>query len=310
MTQGLDWALDGRDWPHREQSRFVTAAGLTWHTQQWDGPPHAPVALLLHGTGAATHSWRDLAPLMARDFRVLTLDLPGHAFTSLPPGGSAAPQFTLPGMAQAVSELLEQLQLQPDLVVGHSAGAAVAVRLALDRRLTPQLLVGLNAALLPLRGLAGQLFSPVARVMASSSWVPRFFASRASDPAVAQRLLDSTGSRLDARGTALYARLVGNAGHAQGALSMMANWDLQTLAADLTRLQTPLDLVIGLNDHPVPPAQAERVLARLPPALHASCSRLPRLGHLAHEEQPEEVARLLLSLFAVRARGSDATGGA
>ena len=45
----LDWAVDGRDWPHREASRFVDAAGLRWHVQQFSGPASgAPLALLLH----------------------------------------------------------------------------------------------------------------------------------------------------------------------------------------------------------------------------------------------------------------------
>ena len=64
-----DWDRDGRDWPHRAASRFVDAAGLRWHLQEF-GAPQAPGLLLLHGTGAATHSWRGLAPLLAeRDSR-------------------------------------------------------------------------------------------------------------------------------------------------------------------------------------------------------------------------------------------------
>lgn len=82
------WERDGADWPNRAASRFVTASGLTWHVQAM-GAPEAPVLLLLHGTGAATHSWAGLAPLLAARFRVIAPDLPGHGFTDpLPPGGS------------------------------------------------------------------------------------------------------------------------------------------------------------------------------------------------------------------------------
>ena len=49
---GLRWERDGLDWPHRQASRFVEAAGLRWHVQQFP-VPGAPLALLLHGTGAA-----------------------------------------------------------------------------------------------------------------------------------------------------------------------------------------------------------------------------------------------------------------
>ena len=43
-----------------------------------------PVVLLIHGTGAASHSWRGLAPLLASDFTLIAPDLPGHGFTQTP----------------------------------------------------------------------------------------------------------------------------------------------------------------------------------------------------------------------------------
>ena len=98
--------------------------------------------LLLHGTGAATHSWAGLAPLLAEHFRVVAPDLPGHGFTDPLPAG----RLSLPGMAGAIRDLLRTLDLSPDLVVGHSAGAAILVRLCLDG-LAPRLLVALNGAL-------------------------------------------------------------------------------------------------------------------------------------------------------------------
>lgn len=301
MHERLDWNRDGQDWPHREASQFVEAAQLRWHVQRWartvDAGDAAPLILLLHGTGSSTHSWRGLVPLLIPHADVLSLDLPGHGFTSMPAGGAASSQLSLPGMAQAVSALLRTLQLSPALVIGHSAGAAVGVRMALDGLIAPRGIVGLNAALLPLSGLAGQLFSPVAKLMAGTQFVPRYFASRATQPSVVKRLIDSTGSTLDAEGTALYGRLVASPGHAAGALGMMANWDLDTLAERLPRLQTPLDLVVGTNDRTVPPSQADRVLARLPKNLRSSLTRLPGLGHLAHEEQPQLVADVVLQRY-------------
>jgi magnesium chelatase accessory protein len=291
----LDWARDGPDWPHAQHSRFVQAAGLRWHVQHFPGPaPDAPCLLLLHGTGASTHSWRDLAPLLARRYQVIAPDLPGHAFTGLPPGGVGSPQLTLPGMAAALTALLSALGQSPERVVGHSAGAAIAVRMCLDGLIQPQRLVGLNAALLPLGGLAGPLFSPVAKLMASVPMVPRLFAWRAGEPAVLQRLLQSTGSTLDTTGTALYRRLVTSPAHATGALGMMANWDLPALASDLPRLAVPLDLLVGSRDRTVPPEQAQRVWARLNGAARGHLTVLDRLGHLAHEEDPARVADHLL----------------
>jgi len=294
----LDWEREGLRWPHRERSRFVQAAGLRWHVQHWPAPSAtAPTALLLHGTGASTHSWRQVAPLLAGHMQVVSVDLPGHAFTQLPAEGSNSPQLSLPGMAQGVQALLKAMEVQAQLIVGHSAGAAVAVRMALDGMAGPRLIVSINGALLPLHGLAGQLFAPAARLMAGMSWIPRLFAYQARDRAVTERLLQSTGSRIDEEGTALYALLVASPSHAAAALGMMAQWDLQALAERLPRLRVPLDLIVAAGDKTVRPEQAEQVLPRLDPSLQASISKFEGLGHLSHEEQPARTTELLLELY-------------
>ena len=290
----MDWQRDGTGWPHHACSRFVQAGGLRFHVQVFAGPADdAPVALLLHGTGASTHSWRGVAPLLAQRFTVVAPDLPGHAFTGLPPGGAGAPQLGLPGMARALTALVQTLQMQPALIVGHSAGAALAVRMALDGLATPQRIVGINAALLPLGGLAGQWFSPAAKLMAALPLVPRLFAWRAQSPAVLGRLLDGTGSTLNSEGRALYHRLVSDADHVAGALAMMANWDLPQLARDLPRLSTRLHLIVGERDRAVPPEDARKVLALLGPAARGQLHSLAGLGHLAHEEAPQRMDELL-----------------
>jgi magnesium chelatase accessory protein len=112
------------------------------------------------------------------------------------------------------------------------------------------------------------------------------FAWRARDPVVVRQLVDSTGSTLDARGLALYQRVLCTRAHAAGALDMMAGWDLAPLAADLPRLTVPLRLVAAERDGTVNPADAERVRARV---AGASLVRLAGLGHLAHEEDPVRV---------------------
>jgi len=300
----LDWEREGLRWPHRERSRFVQAAGLRWHVQHWPAPSAtAPTALLLHGTGASTHSWRQVAPLLAGHMQVISVDLPGHAFTQLPAEGSNSPQLSLPGMAQGVQALLKAMEVQVQLIVGHSAGAAVAVRMALDGMAGPRLIVSINGALLPLHGLAGQLFAPAARLMAGMSWIPRLFAYQARDRAVTERLLQSTGSRIDEEGTALYALLVASPSHAAAALGMMAQWDLQALAERLPRLRVPLDLIVATGDKTVRPEQAEQVLPTLDPSLQASISKFEGLGHLSHEEQPARTTELLLELYHRRLNG-------
>ncbi len=293
MAEALNWEREGRDWPHRRSSRFVRVDGESIHVQIMvpEGTPRAaaiPSVLLVHGTGASTHSWRGLMPMLAKRFRVVAPDLPGHGFSSLPAAGG----YSLQGMAARLSALMQSLAVSPQLVVGHSAGAAVLARMCIDRMISPQHVVSVNGALLPLRGFPGEVFSPIAKLLSRSSLVPRLFAWRAGRPEVLERLLNGTGSKIDQQGQQLYRTLIGNPVHASAALEMMANWDLRQLERDLPNISSvsSLTLVCGENDRTVPPHEVDRVQALVPAA---SVIRLFGLGHLAHEEQPGAVNDLI-----------------
>lgn len=284
MSERLQWERDGRDWPGREASRFVSAAGLRWHVQVTG---QGPTMLLLHGTGSSTHTWRGLTPLLERKFTLVAPDLPGHAFSDPLPAG----RLSLPGMADAMTALLGAMQLQPAYAVGHSAGAAILTRMSLDGA-SMRGIASINGAFLPFARLPSIFLMPVARLFALNPLVPRLIARRARAAGAVQRLVDSTGSTLNAGGIELYVRLVNSPHHVAGALAMMAKWDLQPLLRELPQLDIPLALIVGANDKTVAPSEAERVARRAP---NATLLRLPALGHLAHEEAPEKVARAVLT---------------
>jgi magnesium chelatase accessory protein len=288
MSGRLDFAKDGKDWPNRAASRFIDAGGLKVHVQVAGS---GPAVLLLHGTGASTHSWRGLLPLLARDFTVIAPDLPGHAFTA-DPGLNG---LSLTGMAGTVRALLDALGLEPQFCVGHSAGAAILIRMALDGHLAPHRIISLNGALMPFGGPVGQFFAPMARMIAMWPFASQIFAWRTRDPKVIEDLLRQTGSKLDAEGIRLYRLLASNAEHVSAALGMMANWDLPRLERDIPKLAIPLTLVAALRDEMIRPAIADGVKALLP---GAQIIRLPGLGHLAHEEDPVRLADLISTTIA------------
>ncbi len=275
-------------WPHRAASECIDVGALRWHVQRWRHEDvKAPAILLLHGTGASSHSWRHVAPLLTPHGHVIAPDLPGHAFTHTP----AAQALSLPAVAAALGDLLDALQCRPALVVGHSAGAAIALRMALARRIAPAQIVAINGAILPLQGLVGRSFLPLARVMAASTFVAPAFATWVALPTMTRRLLNSTGSRIDALGERCYGHLVRDAGHASGALRLMASWDLKSLESELPLLKSPLLLIAGDNDRTVSPVHALRAQQRMPGAQRVN---LKGLGHLAHEES-HATAELVVS---------------
>lgn len=279
-----NWDRDGHDWPNRDSSSFVSASGLRWHVQRMG---QGPVLLLLHGTGAATHSWRDFAPILAEHFTLIAPDLPGHGFTSAPP----YERMSLPGMAGFVTDLVQEIAVMPDLVLGHSAGAAILIQACLQARIAPRGIISLNGALMPWRGLPGHVFSPAAKLLAGNAMVSRLFAWRAGNRREIERLVESTGSTLEPFGVDLYQRLIRTPSHVRASLSMMAHWDLTLIEQGLPRLATPLFLVVGEQDSTVSPREAQRVRKRLVP--NAELTALPGLGHLAHEERPREVAEVV-----------------
>jgi pimeloyl-ACP methyl ester carboxylesterase len=96
-----------------------------------DGPP----LVLLHGLGGAASNWVELAPELARENRVIAVDLPGH--------GGSSPLPALPNLepfADRVGLVLQREGVHPVVVVGHSLGCVVALRLAMR---SPDLVRGL-----------------------------------------------------------------------------------------------------------------------------------------------------------------------
>ncbi len=283
-----DWEDAGADWPNRECSQFATAGEIRWHYQRMGS---GPVLLLLHGAGSSTHSWRDLMPLLRERHDVIAPDLPGHGFTRI----ARSQQVSLSGMSVAVRALLDHLDVVPDLIVGHSAGAAVALEAVHTGCPAPRTVIGLNAALSGFRGLAGVLFPPMARLLALSPGVPWLFSSMTGNPSSTRRLIEGTGSALDDRGIELYARLLGRSEHVGNALTMMALWDLDPLLRALPGIDVPIHLVVGEGDRTVPGDDAAALARSI---ANITLHEVPRLGHLMHEEAPGEIAKLILEISA------------
>lgn len=119
-------------WP--AEGRFVDVSGARMHVVE-RGPEHALRVLLIHGASANLREV--LPPLMplAEDHRLIAYDRPGH--------GHSAPLRDAPKLAtqaRVAAAVLEATGGGPAIVVGQSLGAAVALRLALDR---PELVRGL-----------------------------------------------------------------------------------------------------------------------------------------------------------------------
>ncbi|WP_293441850.1 alpha/beta fold hydrolase BchO [Planktotalea sp.] len=284
----MDWAKDSATWPNTAHSRFVSSAPHRWHVQDiGDGP----LVLLLHGAGGATHSWQHLTPLLQPHFRVVVIDLPGQGFTKL----GAQQRCGLDAMAEDILTLCRTEQFNPYAIIGHSAGAAIALRMAELMAPDQPKIIGINAALEPFAGVAGVVFPLLAKAIAALPLAADFFSATSSRGQGVEHILKSTGSNLPKDDIAFYKRLVASRSHVNATLQMMAQWSLNNLIAGLPQNGAETLLIAGKKDTTVPPKTSRNAAAKMP---NARFELLPNLGHLAHEEDAERVATIILEALA------------
>jgi pyruvate dehydrogenase E2 component (dihydrolipoamide acetyltransferase) len=109
------------------------------------GPADARETILfLHGLGGSQSRWASVLGDFANEYRIVALDLPGHGASDKP--DPSAFDYSIPTLATMVGEVIEQLDLSPAVIVGHSLGGAIALHLALERPKLVRALALVNSA--------------------------------------------------------------------------------------------------------------------------------------------------------------------
>lgn len=274
IDQIPDW------WPHRSASRITAVENHIWHSQTLG--TQGPKILLLHGTGASTHSWAGLVDIMKDTATLCAVDLPGHGFSTRPRLGLS----TLEACTLGLIDYLAQTKFVPDIIIGHSAGAAIAAHLAPNLSQKTQVFC-INAAFGEFPGLAGIMFPYLAKLAALAPFSPSILTYMAQDRARVQRLLAGTGSQVPQASLRAYCALFQSQDHVKGTLQLMAEWDLKTFLRTLTTLPNQVTFLTGMGDKTVP-AQISRDWAQKMP--NARIIEHVGYGHLIQEEAPSIVA--------------------
>jgi len=279
--------LPPADWPNRAVSRIVAAKPHRWHVQIMGTGPDL---LLLHGAGASSHSWARLIPYLTDHHRIIALDLPGHGWTRSPRG-----RARLGDVARDIATLCAQEGWEPGLVIGHSAGGAISLELSRQGLLLPRHLVIVNGALENFRGTAGWLFPVMAKMLALNPLTGLLIAQGGRSMGQVRSILSSAGTELEEDGLSRYAHLIQRRAHVDGTLAMMAQWSLDDLNRALPGIETPTLFLHGDRDGAVDISVAARAAGVMP---RAELIALPGIGHLAHEEAPEAVAKAIAAFTA------------
>jgi len=257
---------------------FVEVNGIrVRYTRQ--GPAGASAVVLLHGFGGDLDNWLfNLAPLGAVA-DVVALDLPGHGQSDI-----TLPAPTVDGLAAFVAAFLDRLEVGRAHLVGHSLGAAIAARLALDR---PDRVAGLTL-------IAPAGFGPDINMDYIDGFV-RAAGKKDLKPVLAQLFADEslvTRSLVD--GVLRYKRLDG-VGDLLAALAAGVFPDGRQAAQpglSLDPAAVPVTVVWGSDDRVIPVAHADAV----PDG--AAVVVLEKAGHMVQMERAGEVNELLVAQLA------------
>ena len=286
----MNWKKDGNEWSLNQISRFCYVRPHKWHIQDTQST-NKPILLLLHGTGASTHSWMHLIPLLEDTFRVIAIDLPGHGFTETKDHTRSGLNL----MAEDIITLLGTKKINPQIIVGHSAGAALAFRIALNKKPSSTAVVAINGVLDHyFEGLSGFFYPIAAKALAINPISATIIAQVNKITNQTKRLNIMTGSKIDNQSLSFYNKLFSDSSHLAGTIAMMSQWKLESLNNDLPQLKQKSLFLIGKNDKMVTLGS----LLKYAKKVKGSQIKVEEsLGHLMHEEAPIIVQKHILKFF-------------
>ena len=251
---------------------------------------------MLHGTGGSRVSWRPVlnellkshsaGPRSQPDLQLFIPDLPGHDATHC----GRHSTHGLREMADDLQSLLQHLGIQQlDLVVGHSAGAAVAIWLSL-LGVPIKKILGVAPSLVPPPALYNLMLGPLLTPLFISSPSVAGLSALARGTRFVDGLIASTGSQIPEDQQEEYRRIFAQRSHVKGAIEFMAGTDLPTLLARGNELKAELSLLIAEDDRWIPASGLRRVARdHFPKADLQFCTG----GHLVQEVNPGLVAEAM-----------------
>ena len=272
-------------WPFSKYSEYVETSLHAWHIQRL-GKSGGKKILFIHGTGSSCHTWSNTVEYLLDKFEVLLVDLPGHGFSKIP----APSQSSLQSVFNGSMELIKKISFVPDLIVGHSAGAAIAVLLSEKIKATNGVIC-INAAFGEFPGLAGVMFPIFAKVIAVVPFSSDVLAGLSKNKERTEKLIANTGSKITKDRLKHYKLLFSKPNHVKGTLKLMAEWNLSEFLSNLKNCNSNITFLVGNLDKTVPVSVSKKWSQILPSTKYYE---ILGAGHLVHEEKPYEVSQIIL----------------
>jgi pimeloyl-ACP methyl ester carboxylesterase len=253
---------------------YQTVDGVRLHVRQ-EGPADAPVLVLIHGFSTSLQDWDQWAADLARDYRVVRFDLPGHGLTAMDPTGD----YSVARTVSLLGGLLDALNIQRAGLIGNSLGGLVAWEYAAANPARVSKLVLLAPGGFVRPGLA---YGQIAEVPAAF----RNMRTVLPEGMVRQTLgnLYADKSRLNDAVVHRYYELLRGPGVRQALVDRLEDFKLEEPTARLQGLVTPTLLLWGEKDLMVPLDDGRKFSEALP---NETLITYPDAGHLVMLEIPE-----------------------
>jgi pimeloyl-ACP methyl ester carboxylesterase len=252
-----------------------------------------PVMVLLHGANASLHTWEPLVERLGADYRIVTLDLPGHGLTGGTPDGDYGPD----GMMGAVDVVAAQLDLNRFILGGNSMGGGISWRYALARPERVEALLLLNAAGMPPR--AGEKAPPLNigfRIMRYS--LGRWLAGQITPRTLVKSSLQQSVSNpavVTEAAVDRYWELLRFPGNRQATAKRATLPQDMSAAERIGAIGVPTLVLFGDEDKIINPSAAQSFAERL---TREQVVLLPGIGHLPMEEDPDATAAAIRTFLA------------
>jgi pimeloyl-ACP methyl ester carboxylesterase len=246
------------------------------------GSREAPVLVLVHGSNAALFTWEPWVTRLQSDFRVISLDMPGHGLTGPIPSND----YTLKSMAAFTVEAVAALGVSQFAIAGNSMGAGVAARVALEYpdKVTKLILVdgGGMPSKLPREPGLGFRIARLPVINNVMLWVsPRNLFENGLKTAIYDDAL-VTPAMVD-----LYWRLNRREGNRAASLKRFQTpWDTYN-ADNMAKIAAPTLILWGDKDTLIPPDSGEAARDAIK---GSQLVIYKNIGHIPMEETPDESA--------------------
>jgi magnesium chelatase accessory protein len=243
---------------------------------------------LLHGTGSSAHTWGAIFEELSKHYTVIAVDLPGHGFTK----NLGNKTLSLDQLADKLSELRKALKIDYfDSIVGHSAGATLALSYALKNK-QPKTIVGLNPSLISLPNFYNKFVAPFLNPIVTSSFFTAVLSDLLPRTNMINSLLDSTKSVLTPEKRERYKTLFKSADHLNGSMSFMAGADIPSLLSQCKKISSQLTFIVTEDDGWIPMKQLCEVIRK--DFVNPHIVEV-KGGHLFHEESEKLALEFIVS---------------